>query len=197
MKPRKISPKTRLPKSIWQIFGSIRERFIRTFRERFTSSKPLTYPKEAVKESIGDLILARQILPPAYGYGLTKTTLGSWSMSITKRGKPLITIVGLSTASLYGIFQLLMEIRQELNGFKSSPKGASTSPQLTRKRVRTITYGLDLALRKLAKGSKLSPEECRQSLRFYQEWEDYPESLYFPGVKTLSESSKPTAGKNH
>src|SRR3990167_252552 len=150
------SPKIHSNKSTWPIFGSIRDWFTRSSKEKSTSSNRLIYPPEAVRESIGELILARQILPPYFGYTLTLTKTGSCSMNITKRGKQLIIMPELSIVSLHGLLQLLTVIQAERNGLASLHKGVSISPLLIKKREPTKKTGLDMELRKSARSSSES-----------------------------------------
>jgi hypothetical protein len=121
------------------------------------------YPKAAVMESLEDVISVRQILPPYFGYTLTKTITGSYSMNFTSRGKRLIASLELSTAKeLYHLLRLLTAIQAERNGFKSLPKEVSTSHRQQKKSGQTSTRGLDMVSRKLLKNSnrlrgKVSP----------------------------------------
>src|SRR3990167_781625 len=146
--------KTLLLKNTLRTLGSIRDWFTKTFKGKSMLLNRLTYPRVAVREDIGDLISARQILPPYFGYGLTPTKTGLFTMSITKRGKPLITMLELSTANLNNLLRLLTEIQVAPSGSRSSPKEASTSPQPTKKQAPTSTRGSDSVLRRSQRSSR-------------------------------------------
>src|SRR3990167_5749038 len=155
--------KTLLLKNTLRTLGSIRDWFTKTFKGKSMLLNRLTYPRVAVREDIGALISARQILPPYFGYGLTPTKTGLFTMNITKRGKPLITMLELSTANLNNLLQLLSEIQAAPSGSKNSPKEASTSPQLTKKSGPTSIVGSDSELRKFPKDLRYYPVGwCRE-----------------------------------
>src|SRR3990167_1528265 len=190
--PRPNLPKIHLLRSILQTLESLRDLYLKTFKEKSTHLNHLQLMKAG--KDLGVLTLDQPILQLVSGLQWTRTKTGSYLMNITKHDKQLtITQVLLTLNQQVNLSSQAMVIRLASNGYKNLPKEESISHKPIKKLEHNSTVGLDSELRRYLRNLRSHPDI---SLKIEQKMKkDCQHFLSLIHAYKPSKNLKPTAGK--